>query len=159
MHRDELREGLAWLDEQLPLPAPIWIGQERRDGQRIVSTDPADSRAHRRDRADRAPQRRSRPPFASPSAAIASGRPCRHASAPSSSRAPRPGCASAAPSFAALCVREAGKPWREADGDVAEAIDFCEYYGRPCGSSGRAGFDLPGEDNEFTYVPRGVTPP
>ena len=42
VHRDELREGLAWLDERLPLPAPIWIGQERRDGQRIVSTDPAD---------------------------------------------------------------------------------------------------------------------
>ena len=27
-------------------------------------------------------------------------------------------------------VREAGKPWREADADVCEAIDFCEYYAR-----------------------------
>ena len=28
----------------------------------------------------------------------------------------------------ALAVREAGKPWAEADADVCEAIDFLEYY-------------------------------
>ena len=27
-------------------------------------------------------------------------------------------------------VREAGKPIAEADAEVSEAIDFCEYYGR-----------------------------
>jgi RHH-type transcriptional regulator, proline utilization regulon repressor / proline dehydrogenase / delta 1-pyrroline-5-carboxylate dehydrogenase len=27
-------------------------------------------------------------------------------------------------------IREAGKPWREADADTCEAIDFCEYYAR-----------------------------
>jgi RHH-type proline utilization regulon transcriptional repressor/proline dehydrogenase/delta 1-pyrroline-5-carboxylate dehydrogenase len=27
-------------------------------------------------------------------------------------------------------IREAGKTWREADADVCEAIDFCEYYAR-----------------------------
>ncbi len=32
--------------------------------------------------------------------------------------------------LAALETLEAGKPWREADADVAEAIDFFEYYGR-----------------------------
>src|SRR5439155_1735884 len=32
--------------------------------------------------------------------------------------------------LAALCVRECGKPWGEADADVAEAIDFLEYYAR-----------------------------
>ena len=32
--------------------------------------------------------------------------------------------------LAALEVFEAGKPWDQADGDVCEAIDFCEYYGR-----------------------------
>ena len=32
--------------------------------------------------------------------------------------------------LAALEVFEAGKPWKEADADVCEAIDFCEYYGR-----------------------------
>ena len=30
--------------------------------------------------------------------------------------------------LAAWIVYESGKPWREADADVAEAIDFCEYY-------------------------------
>src|SRR5690606_5811201 len=32
--------------------------------------------------------------------------------------------------LAALQVLEVGKGWREADGDVAEAIDFCRYYAR-----------------------------
>jgi 1-pyrroline-5-carboxylate dehydrogenase len=32
--------------------------------------------------------------------------------------------------FNALLTKEAGKPWSEADGDTAEAIDFLEYYGR-----------------------------
>ena len=32
--------------------------------------------------------------------------------------------------LAAIMIREAGKPWREADADVCEAIDFCEYYAR-----------------------------
>ena len=32
--------------------------------------------------------------------------------------------------LAALEVFEAGKPWDQADADVCEAIDFCEYYGR-----------------------------
>src|SRR5439155_18153033 len=32
--------------------------------------------------------------------------------------------------IAALEVFEAGKPWDQADADVCEAIDFCEYYGR-----------------------------
>ena len=30
--------------------------------------------------------------------------------------------------LAAWIVYETGKPWRESDADVAEAIDFCEYY-------------------------------
>ena len=42
----------------------------------------------------------------------------------------RSGCGPAAHELAALEVFEAGKPWEEADADVCEAIDFCEYYGR-----------------------------
>ena len=49
----------------------------------------------------------------------------------------RAACAQAAERFrerrfelAAWIVYESGKPWREADADVAEAIDFCEYYAR-----------------------------
>ncbi len=54
-------------------------------------------------------------------------------------------------------VHECGKPWRKADADVAEAIDFCEYYAREMlrlAVSQRR--DLPGENNEYFYEPRGV---
>jgi 1-pyrroline-5-carboxylate dehydrogenase len=32
--------------------------------------------------------------------------------------------------FDAWLVYEAGKTWVEAEADVSEAIDFCEYYAR-----------------------------
>src|SRR5699024_11554759 len=32
--------------------------------------------------------------------------------------------------FTAHLVKEGGNPWKEADADVAEGIDFLEYYGR-----------------------------
>ena len=58
----------------------------------------------------------------------------------------------------ALEVREAGKPIVEADGDVCEAIDFCEYYGRRALElgEGRPLLDVPGEHNTYRYEPRGV---
>jgi RHH-type proline utilization regulon transcriptional repressor/proline dehydrogenase/delta 1-pyrroline-5-carboxylate dehydrogenase len=59
--------------------------------------------------------------------------------------------------LAAWIVYEVGKPWREADGDVAEAIDFCEYYAREAlklDSPQRR--DVPGEENAYFYEPRGV---
>jgi len=60
--------------------------------------------------------------------------------------------------LAAWQVREAGKSWTEADADVAEAIDYLEYYGREMirlGKPVRMG-DCPGEDNLYLYRPRGV---
>ena len=32
--------------------------------------------------------------------------------------------------FSAWMIHEVAKTWPEADGDTAEAIDFCEFYGR-----------------------------
>jgi RHH-type proline utilization regulon transcriptional repressor/proline dehydrogenase/delta 1-pyrroline-5-carboxylate dehydrogenase len=60
--------------------------------------------------------------------------------------------------LAALEVIEAGKPWREADADVAEAIDFLEYYGREAlRLSGVWQLtDVPGESDLYFYEPRGV---
>ncbi|MFM8413302.1 MAG: bifunctional proline dehydrogenase/L-glutamate gamma-semialdehyde dehydrogenase, partial [Planctomycetota bacterium] len=59
--------------------------------------------------------------------------------------------------LAALQVFEVGKPWREADADVAEAIDFCEYYAREAERlSGPRRVDVPGEENATTHLPRGV---
>ena len=60
--------------------------------------------------------------------------------------------------FAAWAVVESAKPWREADVEVGECIDFLEYYAREADRL----FDprrtqLAGEDNEYVYEPRGVT--
>jgi RHH-type proline utilization regulon transcriptional repressor/proline dehydrogenase/delta 1-pyrroline-5-carboxylate dehydrogenase len=55
-------------------------------------------------------------------------------------------------------VLEAGKPWREADADVCEAIDYLTYYGREMLrlAPARQLDDLPGEVNSYVYQPRGV---
>ena len=62
--------------------------------------------------------------------------------------------------FAALMTKEAGKPWPEADADVAEAIDFLEYYGRQMLSLTRIDDQILSrrnlERNEYTYIPLGV---
>ncbi len=60
--------------------------------------------------------------------------------------------------LSAWLTMEVGKNWVEADADVAEAIDFCEYYGRQAIelSHGRTPIPLPGERNSFTYIPLGV---
>jgi RHH-type transcriptional regulator, proline utilization regulon repressor / proline dehydrogenase / delta 1-pyrroline-5-carboxylate dehydrogenase len=59
--------------------------------------------------------------------------------------------------LAAVQVFEVGKPWGEADADVAEAIDFCEYYARAAESLFAARrVDVPGEENATTHLPRGV---
>lgn len=60
--------------------------------------------------------------------------------------------------FSALMVKEAGKPWKEADADTAEGIDFLEYYGRQMLSlkDGIPVQSRPGEYNRFGYIPLGV---
>ena len=62
------------------------------------------------------------------------------------------------PELAAWIVYECGKPWREADTDVCEAIDFCEYYAAGAVTMETPhGVRVPGEENHFMYLPRGVT--
>jgi RHH-type proline utilization regulon transcriptional repressor/proline dehydrogenase/delta 1-pyrroline-5-carboxylate dehydrogenase len=59
--------------------------------------------------------------------------------------------------LAAWEVVECGKGWREADADVCEAIDFCEYYALEAQRlESPRGADMPGEENRFEYWPRGV---
>lgn len=61
-------------------------------------------------------------------------------------------------------IFEVGKTWTEADADVAEAIDFCEFYGK---EMMRLAADqpltrIPKERNELRYIPLGpgvVIPP
>ena len=60
--------------------------------------------------------------------------------------------------LAAWELFEAGKGWREADADVAEAIDYLEYYSREMLrlSRPRVTQAIPGESNVYLYEPRGI---
>ena len=53
---------------------------------------------------------------------------------------------------------EVGKTWPEAEGDVAEAIDFLEFYGREMlrYANAKTAIQFPGEKNELEYIPLGV---
>ncbi|MGH2574375.1 MAG: aldehyde dehydrogenase family protein, partial [Ignavibacteria bacterium] len=66
--------------------------------------------------------------------------------------------------FAAWMVYEVGKNWAEADGDVAEAIDFMEFYGREALRYEKSHklIKIKGEKNNLEYIPLGagvVIPP
>lgn len=58
----------------------------------------------------------------------------------------------------ALLVLESGKSWVEAEADVAEAIDFCEYYAREMLrlSGSHPMHPQPNEATELQYLPLGV---
>ncbi|MBI5865000.1 MAG: L-glutamate gamma-semialdehyde dehydrogenase, partial [Planctomycetes bacterium] len=60
--------------------------------------------------------------------------------------------------LSALMSLECGKPWREADADLSEAIDFCNYYGKEMirMAENVRRRDIAGETNEYYYAPRGV---
>ncbi len=132
-------------------------GKEYRQGEPIVSVDPArPGRSWGPSTASRgnspitrcgSPARRSRDGRGAPPESRAAVL-FRAASAARRRRA----------ELAAWQVREVGKSWLEADADVAEAIDYLEYYGREMirlGKAERMG-DCPGEENLYLYRPRGV---
>ena len=60
--------------------------------------------------------------------------------------------------LAGVIIKEAGKSWREADADVCEAIDFCEFYAREAVElfEPRRLGRFVGEHNELRHEPRGV---
>ena len=59
--------------------------------------------------------------------------------------------------LAAWQVYECGKPWREADADVAETIDYCDFYAQEMLRLANPRHrDVAGEDNSYFYEPRGV---
>jgi len=60
--------------------------------------------------------------------------------------------------MSAWMIYEVAKTWPEADGDTAEAIDFCEFYAREMlrYSGDQPLVQIPGEENELDYVPLGV---
>ncbi len=60
--------------------------------------------------------------------------------------------------FCAWLTYEVGKNWVEADADVAETIDFLEFYAREALHLAQATtpIQLPGEHNQLLYIPMGV---
>src|SRR5277367_1794583 len=60
--------------------------------------------------------------------------------------------------FCAWLTYEVGKNWVEADADVAETIDFLEFYAREALrlAGATTPIQLPGERNQLIYIPLGV---
>jgi RHH-type proline utilization regulon transcriptional repressor/proline dehydrogenase/delta 1-pyrroline-5-carboxylate dehydrogenase len=157
--RASLAGALAALDARLPLRVPVLVGDDRREGEALSSTDPGQPerivalapRATAAD-VDAAVRRAAGPGLAAWSARPAHERAgvLRYAAALLRERRLE---------LAALAVRECAKPWPEADGDVCEAIDFLEYYARAAVELERGPglLQVPGEHNEMRYAPRGVT--
>jgi RHH-type proline utilization regulon transcriptional repressor/proline dehydrogenase/delta 1-pyrroline-5-carboxylate dehydrogenase len=142
---------------ELPVRVPVWIGGEQRHGDELTSTDPS------------APERvvalaaRATPAEARAAVAAARAAFASWATTPASERAAALVRAAAwmrerRAGLAALAVRECAKPWREADADVCEAIDFLEFYARGAIelAAGAPLLQVPGERNELHYAPRGV---
>jgi RHH-type transcriptional regulator, proline utilization regulon repressor / proline dehydrogenase / delta 1-pyrroline-5-carboxylate dehydrogenase len=142
---------------RLPVAAPVWIGDERRDGDELVSTDPGEP--------DRvvALAARGTAADAAQAVAVATEALGEWSATPAADRAAILIRAAAwmrerRHELAALAVRECAKPWGEADGDVCEAIDFLEYYARGAVALDRGAtlLQVAGERNTMRYAPRGV---
>ena len=60
--------------------------------------------------------------------------------------------------MSAWMIHEVGKSWAEADGDTAEAIDFCEFYAREMlrYAGEQPLTKIEGEENRLEYIPLGV---
>lgn len=155
--RAALTDALARLDATLPLDVPVIVAGERRDEPSLHSVDPGDPRRVVARATVATPADVNAAVQAATAAARDWGR------TPVAERAELLARAAGElrgrrHELAALCVREAGKPWREADADVAEAIDFLEYYGQQAIALERRSEleQLPGERNTLHYRPRGV---
>ena len=60
--------------------------------------------------------------------------------------------------LSAWMIYEVAKTWPEADGDTAEAIDFCEFYAREMlrYAGAQSLYQVAGEESEMEYIPLGV---
>jgi RHH-type proline utilization regulon transcriptional repressor/proline dehydrogenase/delta 1-pyrroline-5-carboxylate dehydrogenase len=155
--RAQLADALKALDARLPVRVPAIIGGEQRHGEELRSTDPGEP--------ERVVAVAASATEAYVDAAVSAARAGFKAWSvrPATERAEALVRAAAwlrerRLELAALEVRECAKPWREADGDVCEAIDFLEYYARGAIALERGPelLQVPGERNELRYVPRGV---
>ncbi len=161
LRRAPVRAQLAGALNQDTIAVPVWIGSDQRHGDQLLSTDPGNpeqvvaqaavATESDVDAALQAAQKGFKTWGRTPAAERAQVL-IRAAQWLRERRL----------EITALEVREAAKPWREADGDVCEAIDFLEYYARAAVAleeQPNLGFDLlqpPGERNALRWTPRGV---
>jgi RHH-type proline utilization regulon transcriptional repressor/proline dehydrogenase/delta 1-pyrroline-5-carboxylate dehydrogenase len=154
--RSSLSDALAALDRELPITVPVLVGNETKDEPSFHSTDPS--------RSDRVV---AVAVSASESEVDSAIEAAQSASSEWGGRTPEAradvlvGAANLMRAdrmrLAALAVRECGKPWPEADADVAEAIDFLEYYARQAVALSAVDLlQVPGERNTIDFAPRGV---
>ena len=155
--RDALREALARADARLPLSAPVWIGDDQGAADAFASTDPGAP--------DRVVANAGEGGASEVDAALATahGGAADWAARDAGERARLLRRAAALLrerrlELAALELRECAKPWREADADVCEAIDYLEFYAREAIAldRGRPLEQVPGERNSMRYHARGV---
>jgi RHH-type proline utilization regulon transcriptional repressor/proline dehydrogenase/delta 1-pyrroline-5-carboxylate dehydrogenase len=155
--RAQLADALRAHDARGPLEVPVWIAEDTRAGEALISTDPGE------------PERVVARAAAATEAEVGVALDAARAGHRDWSR--RPATERAAVlvraaawlrerrlEIAALEVRECAKPWPEADADVCEAIDFLEYYARGAIEleAGAELMQMPGERNTLRYRPRGV---
>jgi RHH-type transcriptional regulator, proline utilization regulon repressor / proline dehydrogenase / delta 1-pyrroline-5-carboxylate dehydrogenase len=164
--RAQLAGALEAFDAQPVLQVPVWIGDDKRQGDALLSTDPGDPERVVAQAAIATEAEVDQALATATRAARSWGRTTAHQRAEILIRAAQ-WLRERRLELAALEVRETAKPWREADADVCEAIDFLEYYARaavaleehPAGVPGSPALELiqpPGERNALRWTPRGV---
>ena len=125
--RAQLRGVLDEFDAEPIVQVPVWVGEDARTGGALVSTDPGEPERVVAESGARVRGRRR------PALELAARSSWRRRSATQRAQVLIRAAAwlrERRLMIAALEVRETAKPWREADGDVCEAIDFLEYYAR-----------------------------
>jgi RHH-type proline utilization regulon transcriptional repressor/proline dehydrogenase/delta 1-pyrroline-5-carboxylate dehydrogenase len=152
--RRELAAALAALDRELPLATPVLIGGQAGAGEEVASIDPC------------RPEREvARLRWAGADEAARALELALEASWPQQPLEQRTAILERAADLAAerrqrlaaLIVREAGKPWEDADAEVCEAIDFLRFYAQTARGLTDELLQVPGEHNELRLRPRGPT--
>lgn len=155
--RDSLLEALAGLDAELPVDARTVVEGRAMGSAEAVSTDPGDPGRVVAEAGSSGPGEVTAAVDAAVRGAVAWNAEGWEKRIQVMRRA-ADGMRRERLRLTALIVRECGKPWRDADAEVCEAIDFIEYYAIQAAELGREKelIQVPGERNRMTFGPRGV---
>ncbi len=156
--RRGMEAAIQRVEAQLGAEYPLWIGgREVREGELVESVNPNDPsqvvgrfQTASRETGERAVEEawKAFPAWAARPARERAGIVFRAAEVMLEERL----------ELAAWQIFEVGKTWSEADADVAEAIDFLNYYAHEMlrYDRGMPVIDLPPDENRTSYIPLGV---